>query len=91
MKYDPWQKQILETEGDILANTGRQVGKTTVFSHKIGEYMLNNPKSRIIVVSLTEDQAQLIIVMVEEYLKSKAKDQIQRGRRNLSQGQRVPV
>lgn len=68
MKYDAWQQEIIDAEGDILVNTGRQVGKTMTFSHKIAKFMQNNPKSRIIVVSLTEDQAKLIIVMVQDYL-----------------------
>lgn len=80
MKYDTWQKAILETEGDILANTGRQVGKTTIFSHKIGKYMMEHKGARIIVVSLTEDQAQLIIIMVLDYLEKNCKKDIQTGK-----------
>ena len=77
-KYDKWQQEILEAKGDLLANTGRQVGKTTVFSHKIANFMLTNPNAKIIVVSLTEDQAKLIIVMVLTYLEQKAKIEIVR-------------
>jgi len=80
MEYDDWQKEILEAKGDLLANTGRQVGKTTVFSHKIAEYMLNNPKHQVIVVSLTEDQAQLIIIMILDYLEKKDKKLVQKGK-----------
>ena len=78
--YDKWQKEILEAEGDILVNTGRQVGKTMTMSHKIANYMINNPNSQIIVVSLTEDQAQLIIIMVLDYLEKKNKKNIQLGK-----------
>lgn len=78
MKYDPWQQRILAAEGDLLANTGRQVGKTTVFSHKIAEFMRNNPKKQVIVVSLTEDQAKLIIVMVLDYLEKNCNKEIVR-------------
>ena len=80
MEYDNWQKEILNAEGDILANTGRQVGKTTVFSHKIAEYLRNNPKHQVIVVSLTEDQAQLIIIMILDYLQRNCKEQVQKGK-----------
>ena len=80
MKYDKWQQEILDAEGDILANTGRQVGKTTVFSHKIAKYMLEHPKHQVIVVSLTEDQAQLIIVMVLDYLERNHKKLIKKGK-----------
>jgi hypothetical protein len=80
MKYDPWQQQILDTEGDILVNTGRQVGKTFIFSEKIGKYMQNHPNSQIIVVSLTEDQAKLIIIMVLDYLQKNCRKEIQKGK-----------
>ena len=80
IKYDDWQNEIMAYEGDICVNTGRQVGKTFTFAGKIGEYMRNNPNSRIIVVSLTEDQAQLIIVMVLDYLERNCKQFIQKGK-----------
>ena len=80
MKYDPWQTEILKEDGDILANTGRQVGKTTIFAHKIGDHLINNSKHQVIVVSLTEDQAQLIIVMILDYLEKNHKKQIQKGK-----------
>ena len=80
MIYDKWQQNILDCDGDLLANTGRQVGKTMTFSHKIGNYMLNHPKSRIIVVSLTEDQAHLIIIMVLDYLEKYNKKLIAKGK-----------
>ena len=80
MEYDNWQKQIMLAKGDLLANTGRQVGKTTVFSHKIAEYLIAHKKHQVIVVSLTEDQAQLIIVMILDYLQKHFKDIIQKGK-----------
>ena len=80
MKYDNWQKEILKAEGDLLANTGRQVGKTMTFSHKIANHMLDNPNHQVIVVSLTEDQAQLIIIMILDYLEKNYKNIIQKGK-----------
>ena len=65
---DDWQKQILEYKGSFLLCTGRQVGKTTIMAIKAAEFMINNRNSQIIVVSLTEDQAKLIIVMILDYL-----------------------
>jgi hypothetical protein len=80
MKYDKWQQSVLDQKGDICVNTGRQVGKTMTFSHKIAKYILDHPKSRIIVVSLTEDQAQLIIIMVLDYLQKNHKQLVQKGK-----------
>ena len=80
MEYDDWQKEILAAKGDLLANTGRQVGKTMTFSHKIANYLIDNPKHQVIVVSLTEDQAQLIIIMILDYLQKNYKNIIQKGK-----------
>lgn len=68
MKLDPWQVEALEHKGNLLLKTGRQVGKTTIMSIKAAKRMVKEDKSRIIVCSLTEDQAQLMIVMVLDYL-----------------------
>jgi len=76
MQFDPWQQEVLKYNGDLLLNTGRQVGKTTVFSIKAAEYMVDHPKARIVVVSLTEDQAKLIIVMILDYLEKHHKMRI---------------
>jgi len=91
MKYDAWQKEILNASGDIVVNTGRQVGKTMIFSHKIAKHMLNNPKNQIIVVSLTEDQAQLIIVMIQNYLQKNAPNSIDNTKKNKPTKSRVSV
>lgn len=76
MQLDKWQKEILEYDGNLLLNTGRQVGKTFIFSQKAARYMLQHPNSRIIVVSLTEDQAQLMIIMTLDYLERNNKKSI---------------
>ena len=73
MQLDNWQHEILMHRGNILLNTGRQVGKTTIFAHKAGKYMIEHPGARIIVVSLTEDQAQLIIIMTLDYIEKQEK------------------
>ena len=76
--HDIWQKEILEHKGHIVLCTGRQVGKTTIFAHKAAEYLVEHPNSRIIVVSLTEDQAQLIIIMILTYLEQNHRSLIAR-------------
>lgn len=73
LKLDKWQEEVLGTQGNLLLCTGRQVGKTTIFSQKASQYMMDNPGSRIIVVSLTEDQAELIISMMLNFIESSDK------------------
>ncbi len=82
---DDWQKDILTHKGNLLLCTGRQVGKTTIFAIKAAKYMLEHPNSQIIVVSLTEDQAKLIIIMILDYLQKNHKAQIMRGTKRPTQ------
>ena len=79
IELDDWQKEALEHDGDLLLCTGRQVGKTTLMAIKASEFMKNHPGSKIIVCSLTEDQAQLMIVMVLDYLEKNSKTWIAKG------------
>lgn len=85
MQLDDWQKEILEHVGNLLLCTGRQNGKTTILSRKICKYLLENAGSRIIVASLTEDQAKLIIVMVLDYLEKNHKNEIAKGKAKPTQ------
>lgn len=77
---DDWQKEIVEAEGNILLCSGRQIGKTLTFAIKAAEYMIKNAGSQIIIVSLTEDQAKLIIAMILNYLDAHYKKLIGKGR-----------
>jgi len=86
MKLDKWQQEILDYEGNILLCTGRQVGKTTVFAIKAAQYLIKHKDCRIIVVSLTEDQAKLIIVMILSYLEKNNPKAVQMGRNRPTSG-----
>lgn len=48
--------------------TGRRVGKTQIMAIKAAERMRAKPNQSIIIASLTEDQAKLIILMILQYL-----------------------
>lgn len=77
---DEWQKDVLEYEGDLVLCTGRQVGKTLILSWKAAKYMVEHENCNIIIVSLTEDQAKLIIVMILDYLERNEKKLIAKGK-----------
>jgi len=81
LKLDEYQKEILAHNGNILLCTGRQVGKTTIFSMKAAKKLINENNCKIIVVSLTEDQAQLIIMMILKYIEENALKLIRKGRK----------
>lgn len=66
MKLDEWQQEVLDHKGDFLLCTGRRVGKTYIMARKAIDRMAEK-KTPIIVVSLTEDQAMIIITMALNY------------------------
>ena len=45
---DDWQKEVLETPGNIVLRSGRQVGKSLVVSMKAGEFAIRYPKKTIL-------------------------------------------
>lgn len=85
IQLDSWQKEFLAHDGNCLLCTGRQIGKTTSAAAKAANYMLNKPKSQILVVSLTEDQAKLIIIMILYFLELENKQKIARGKHKPTQ------
>lgn len=80
MKLDPWQEQILKTEGNICLRSGRQVGKSTIISIKAGEFAVKNPKKTILIIASVERQALLLFEKVMHYLLSKHRKMIKKGR-----------
>ena len=82
---DDYQEEVLKHNGNLVLCTGRQVGKTTIMARKAVDYMINNAGSKIIIVSLTEDQAKLIIVMMLDYTEKKNRKLIARGKNKPTQ------
>ena len=85
INLDDWQQEILDYKGNVLLCSGRQVGKTTIMAIKTAKRMLEKPNQKIIIVSLTEDQAKLIIIMVLDYLEKFHKKEIAKGKNKPTQ------
>ena len=68
IQLDQYQKEFLEYKGDKLLCTGRRVGKTYIMARGAIDEMLKTPKTTVLLFSLTEEQAMIIISMAKEYL-----------------------
>jgi len=79
IELDDWQNDVLQAEGDICLATGRQVGKTEILSRKAAMRMIKK-KTRVIIASLTEDQAELIIQRIGAYIQDHNKFLLKKGR-----------
>lgn len=64
MQWDDWQKEVLDAEGNIVVCCGRQVGKTTVIARKTAVYIVKNPNKKVLVISITEAQAENMLQMI---------------------------
>ena len=67
IKLDPWQQEVCDYDGDLLLCTGRRSGKTYTLARKAIDRMSRNPGTPIVMVSLTEDQAMIIMSMALDY------------------------
>jgi len=54
---DNYQKEALGCPGNLILLCGRQVGKSEIIAKKIADFLLNNPKKHILIVSGVERQA----------------------------------
>lgn len=79
-KLDKWQEEVLAAEGNLCICSGRQVGKSQIIAIKAAEYIANNPKKKILIISITEDQAENMLVKIMVYLSENYKNKIAKGK-----------
>jgi len=65
---DHWQRKFLDTEGNKILCTGRQVGKSVICGIDAGEWAVANPKSNILIIAPTERQAYALFDKVLNHL-----------------------
>ncbi len=80
MILDQWQKEVMESEGNIVVRSGRQVGKSTVISQKAGEYAITHKDKTILVVAAVERQALLLFEKILSYIYDNYKSYIKKGK-----------
>jgi hypothetical protein len=80
MILDEWQEQIINDKSPyILLCKGRQIGGTSTYAEKSVKWM-REYKSKILVGSITEEQAKLVIVMVYDIARKKCPELIAKGK-----------
>jgi hypothetical protein len=65
---DPWQQEVLKTEGNIVLRSGRQSGKSTVTSILAGDYAATNKGKLVMVIAAVERQAYLLFEKILYYM-----------------------
>lgn len=96
INLDPWQEKFINTQGDKILCTGRQVGKSLVCSLDAGEYAVNNSNKTVLIIATTERQAYELFEKVLHYLTTNHKNSIKTGKYrptkskiNLKNGTRI--
>lgn len=68
IQLDPWQEEVLNTDGNICLRSGRQVGKSTVVAVKTAKFAIRNANTSVMVISATERQAFLLFSKILSHL-----------------------
>jgi len=79
-QMDEWQKAVLAVIGNMILMCGRQVGKSEIVAKKIADYLLNNPKHHIMIVSGVERQASGLYNKVLRLIEKDFPSQLKHGR-----------
>jgi len=59
-KWDKWQQQVLDHDGNITLRTGRQVGKTEVISAKATKFAIEYPGTVTLIIAASQRQSSLL-------------------------------
>lgn len=93
MILDKWQEEVLSAEGNICLCSGRQVGKSEIIALKTARYISSNPKKRVLIISVTESQAEMMLQKILLHLHdinpkiiSKGKDKPTKHKVHLTNG-----
>jgi len=65
---DPWQNQVLATQGNMAICSPRQMGKSTIISEDAGEYAVKNPNKSIMIIAAVDRQSLLLFEKVLSYI-----------------------
>lgn len=80
INLDDWQKDVLNTDGNLCLRSGRQVGKSTVVSILAGKYASENSNKTVIIISAVERQAYLLFEKVLSYMEHEFPRLIKKGK-----------
>lgn len=80
LELDDWQKKVLETEGNVCLMSGRQVGKSTIWSVDAAEWAVKNKGKVVLMIASVERQAFLLFEKTLSYLMDNYKHLIKSGK-----------
>lgn len=79
-ELDPWQKEVLECDGNICLRSGRQVGKSEVISRKAAQFAIKNKNKSVMVIASVERQAYLLFEKILAFMETFYPTYIKKGK-----------
>lgn len=81
-QLDKWQQEILDIpwKTNLCINIGRQSGKSDIIAIKTAETIANNKGLKVLIISITEDQAQRMLQKIILHLYNNYPKLIAKGR-----------
>jgi hypothetical protein len=77
---DPWQLEVMSIIGHMILMCGRQIGKSEIIAKKLAEFLLNNPKKKLLIVSGVERQASGLYNKTLNYIATSQPKSIKTGK-----------
>ena len=71
MKLDKWQEAVMKEDGNVVIRSGRQVGKSTVISHKAVKFAEENEGVITLVIAASQKQSGFIFDKMRGILDAK--------------------
>lgn len=63
-KWDKWQQEVLDYDGNITIRSGRQVGKSEVISEKAVKFAIEHPGTTSMIIAASQRQSGLLFEKV---------------------------
>lgn len=79
-QIDEWQQRVLDCPRNLILMCGRQVGKSEVMAKKIADYLLNNNKKKLMIVSGVERQASGLYQKTLRYIEESYPAMLKKGK-----------
>ena len=68
MKFDKWQQDIIDHEGNVTIRAGRQVGKSTTIGFRRAKLMLKYPGSKSLIIAPSQRQSSELFIKTMGWL-----------------------
>lgn len=89
--WDKWQEDFFNTQGDKVAVTGRQIGKSEIAARDASEYAVHNKDKVVVMIAPTERQAEGLFNKTLNYIAENFPKSIKRKGQEKPTQSKIPL